>query len=249
MSAGTTARRREAGPGGSGLSHRPPRGRDGTDTAGDGPRREDPELTSSRKQRVYSYTGTSCLRKKTQKPAGQLLHVGQRRGAGASGQRRPRPVMNRPPEGRDPHQEGTLNLAFLTEPHTGHQRLQRQVSQLPGAPVFVYGTLLAHLTLMAKGGLYSRVSWTFNMRRDSWQTTTPRHSTGSRLKQPVFLARGLCACPGADGAAFRLGAVKKPPHVLPAKAGRCARPLLGPQRGVHTLLWQSTRGHRAEEQP
>ena len=32
--------------------------------------------------------------------------------------------MNPTPEGRDPpHQEGTQNLAFLTEPHTGHQRL------------------------------------------------------------------------------------------------------------------------------
>lgn len=75
--------------------------------------------------------------------------------------------MNPTPESRDPHQEGTLNLAFFTEPHMGCQRLQRQVSQLPGAPVFVYGTLLAHLTLMAEGGLYSRVSWTFNVRRDS----------------------------------------------------------------------------------
>ena len=155
--------------------------------------------------------------------------------------------MNPTPESRDPHQEGTLNLAFFTEPQMGCQRLQRQVSQLPGAPVFVYGTLLAHLTLMAEGGLYSRVSWTFNMRRDSWQTTTPRHCTGSKLKHPIFLARGLCACPGADGAAFRSGALKRPPDVLPAKTGRCARPLLGPQRGAHTLLWKSTRGHGAEQ--
>lgn len=31
----------------------------GTDTAEGGLRREDPELTSSRKQRIYSYTGNS----------------------------------------------------------------------------------------------------------------------------------------------------------------------------------------------
>lgn len=70
--------------------------------------------------------------------------------------------MNPTPESRDPHQEGTLNLAFFTEPHMGCQRLQRQVSQLPGAPVFVYGTLLAHTPDPdgRRGLVFPGLSWT-----------------------------------------------------------------------------------------
>lgn len=70
--------------------------------------------------------------------------------------------MNPTPEARDPPIRRELKTwSFSLNPTLGTSVSQRGGFIAACAPVFVYGLLLAHLTLTAQGGSYSRLSRDF----------------------------------------------------------------------------------------